>query len=220
MPVSVFDQTLRCAFVKRLQNAIVQQEANLRSAQDLKPALDAIQQDRLRDYLRDQYVLPEGRAPKDSSRQIAYSADIFGRMIEDDVGVRNRLTDLLRGVGGLAAQFIGVIAPGSLGRLFWDYWVGLLILVAILAWVYGWLFADTHAKLLGERGIWVVVGLWFFSRVAGSLLAGLKVPRFLIRAIKWLPAIALFVLVVTGARHLPQDAQDFWHCLRQIAGSP
>lgn len=204
------DTSLRDDFVTRLQDAIVRQEANLRSTQDLAPAMQAIANHRLRAYMRDQYVLPDGPAPKNSARQIASAADIFGRMIEEDVGQRNRLTALLRRGGGFAAQLVGLLTPGSLGRVFWNYWLALFGVTAGLLFVLAWIAGQTQARTLGVYGMGATVLIWFLSRIIGNLLAGLKIPRLVIRLVKWLLAIAVVALILTGLVHLPRDAYDLW----------
>lgn len=227
------DEALREKFVSRLQDAIVQQEADLRrrqgvrtgvrkpqdQADDLTLAVDAIKRHRLREYLTNQYVLPEGPTPSDSARRIAYAADIFGRMIEDDVGRKNRLTILLRGAGGLAAQLVGLVTPGTIGRVFLNYWLALIMFAAGLLLGYAWIAGDDHARILGARGL-VAAGLtWIASKVVGGLLARPGVPYW-IRSLKWLPAIALVLLLWVGWRHLPQDAYDWWQHLWHPARLP
>ncbi len=220
------DQALRDQFVRQLQEAIVQQEADLRhrqggrpghrtprdQADDLTLAVEAIKRNRLREYLTNQYVLPEGPNPSDSARRIAYAADIFGRMIEDDVGRRNRLTSLLRSAGGLAAQLVGLVTPGTIGRVFLNYWLALIMSAAGLLLAYAWIAGDDHARLLGARGLGAAVLTWIFSKIIGGLLTRPGVPAW-VRPLKWLPAVAFVLLVWIGWRHLPQDAHDWWQHL-------
>jgi patatin-related protein len=202
------DEALRNDFVKRLRDAIVRQEADLRSSQDLAPALQAIRDGRLADYLKNQYTLPPDPAPSDSARRLAYAADIFGRMVEEDVGTKNRITGLLRSVGGLAAQLVGLLTPGTVGRIFSNYWLALFALAAGLLRVYGWIAGDGHAKDLGNAGLGAAVVLWFVSWTVGQLLSLPRIP-FWIRTLKWLPAIALIIVVVIGLLHL-HDVVDAW----------
>lgn len=223
------DRALRDEFVSRLQNAIVQQEADLRRrrdgrrardrADDLTLAVEAIKRNRLRDYLTNQYVLPEGPKPSDSARRIAYAADIFGRMIEDDVGKKNRLTGLLRSAGGLAAQLVGLVTPGTIGRVFLNYWLALIMLAAGLLLAYAWIAGDDHARILGARGLGAAVLAWVFSKIIGGQLARPGVPVW-IRPLRWLPAIVFVLLVWIGWRHLPQDAHDWWQHMWHAARSP
>ena len=209
------DEALRNCFVMRLQDAIVKQEANLRSTQDLAPALKAIQEHRLREYLEDQYALPEGPARTDSARQIANSADIFGRMIEEDVGQKSRMTTWLRSIGGIGAQLIGLLTPGGLGRIFWNYWLALFGLMAALLWAFGSAFRDNHASALGAYGLGAALLIWFVSWMFADWLARAGVPRwiFVVRVLKWLPGIALLVLLVIGLLHVPEEALNFWQAI-------
>jgi hypothetical protein len=68
--------------------------------------------------------------------------------------------------------------------------------------------------ILGNRGLGAAVLVWFLSWVTSRLLAGSGIP-FWIRSLKWLPAIALFVLVMIGLRHMREDTlylwQRIWH---------
>jgi len=214
------DKALRQDFVTRLQDAIVQQEANLRSTQDLAPALQAIANHRLGAYMRDQYVLPDGPAPKDSARQIASSADIFGRMIEEDVGQKNRLTVLLRSGGGLAAQLVGLLTPGSLGRVFWNYWLALFGVTAGLLFVLGWIAGQPQAKTLGAYGVGAAILVGVLAGIIGNLLVRVRAPSLAIRLISSLLAIAFVVLMLIGLVHLPRDAHDVWQRIWHPGGGP
>ncbi|HEV2282806.1 MAG TPA: patatin-like protein [bacterium] len=214
------DEKIRNCFVTRLQNAIVRQEATMPSAPDLTCALQAIADKDLQAYLQDRYKLPGDPPPKESARQIAEATDIFGRMIEEDAGVKNRAIDLFRRAGGIAAQLVGLLTPGTLRRVFWNYWVALLGVMGAVLWVFASIVRDNHAKTLGEYGIGAALLIWVLSWISGTLLAGVKTPGllFVFRAVRWLPGLVLFALVVIGALHVPQTAQDLWHRILGMAG--
>jgi patatin-related protein len=217
------DEDLRTDFVRRLQRAIVEQEAKLRNLNSLAPALDAIQkaaatpsEDPLQDYLLNHYVLPCGPKPKDSARQIAQAADILGRMIEEDLGEKNKLTGLLRSIGGIGAGLVGLLSPGGLGRVFWNYWLALLGLMAALLWLLASFAGEKRAKILGIYGVVAVVLVWFISWIIGRVLAGKRVPVYVVRVFKWLPAVAVVVLVIIGWLHLPEELQNLWRRLAHV----
>lgn len=210
------DEGLRKAYVARLQNAIVTQEAQLRTGSELAPALEAIALNRLEPYLRCQYLLPDAPPPKDSARQIAQSADILGRMIEDDLGKKGKPTALLQSVGGLAASLVGFITPRSLGRVFWNYWLALLGLASAVLLLIAWVAGNDGLKTLSEYGIFAVLVVWFLSRSIGNWLSGKGVPHYLVRVVKWLSALAVVVLAVIGILHFRQDAEALWRKLSSL----
>jgi patatin-related protein len=219
------DKALRDKFVSDLRSAIIRQEADLRSSNDLEPALRAIQDGRLADYLTNQYTLAPAPAPSDSARRLGHAADIFGRVIEDDLRVKSRVTGFLRSFGSLAVQVVALLTPGKLGRVFLGYWLELLGLSAVLVRVYGWLAGDGHAKYLGNAGLALVVVLWLTSWAAGSLLGRPRIP-FWVRSLKWpvaiafiLVAIAFIVVILIGVRHW-RDVLDVWRWLWRAVVSP
>ena len=212
------DKPLRDDFVKRLQNAIVIQENNLRSTQYLAPAVRAIDGDRLQSYLRDQYLLPKWPTHKDSVRRIAEAVDIFGRMIEEDVGKKNRLTNWLRTGGGLVAQLVGLLAPRSFGRVFWDYWLALFGATSVVLFILASIIGQEQARTLGLYGMGATVVVWILSGIIGKLLDGLKVPKVVVRVAKWMLAAAVIVLIAIGIVHFRQEASDAWHRLLRMFG--
>lgn len=211
------DQALRDAFVSDLRSAIIRQEADLRSSADLEPALRAIRDGRLADYLTNRYTLPPDPPPGDSARRLGRAADILGRMIEDDLQVKNRITGLLRGFGSFVVQAVALLTPGTLGRVFVRYWLELLALSAALVRAYAWLAGDGYAKSLGNAGLALVVVLWLASWAAGSVLESPRLP-FWARSLKWLAAIPLVVVLAIVVRHW-RDVLDVWPWLwRMVAG--
>jgi hypothetical protein len=201
-------------FVKQLRAAIVRQEAR-NSKLDLAGALRAIERDDLQGYLasEDGYTLPDWPESKQSARQMADAADILGRMVEEDVGTKNRATGLVRTGGRLAAQLVGLLTPGGLGRVFWDYWLALFGVAAGLLWVFGSIVRDEHTRTLGAYGVGAAILAWFLSLFVGSLLAGFKVPGFVINVVKVFAAIGFLMLLGIGLLHVPRDAQDLWRWL-------
>jgi len=142
------DRERKDEFVKRLQNAIIEQEAP-RSKIDLTPALAAARQGTLPNYLKFQYKLPERADPSQSASQVAKATDILRRMIEADLGVKNGTTERLRNLAKLAASVIALVTPGGMGRVFLKYCLQLLGLMAVLMVITGWLAQKTEVERVG-----------------------------------------------------------------------
>jgi patatin-related protein len=204
------DQACRDGFVKSLQEAIVKQEADRWVR--LEPALPALQQGTLKQYLEDKYEVPGPPPAAQSASQIAKATDILGRMIEEDVGIKNSTTQKLRTLARAAEGVIALLVPGTLGRAFLNYWLELLFVMSALMFLAGRLATDEGVKRFGQYGLAVAILLallaWAFGTLLGQKSAGEnKLPGHLVRFIKWVPALVLTILVLIGCRHFLEDWQ-------------
>jgi hypothetical protein len=210
------DQACRDGFVQRLQEEIVKEEA-ARWVR-LEPALAALQQGTLTQYLEDKYEVPGPPPASQSARQMAEATDILGRMIEEDVGIKNSMTKKLRALARAAEAVIALLVPGTLGRVFLNYWLELLFVISALIFFAGRLAADQGVKRLGEYGLAGVILLavlaWIFGTLLGQKSADEnKLPGHIVRFIKWVPALVLTILVLIGFRHFLEDSQAFWEAI-------
>jgi len=63
-------------------------------------------------------------------------------MIEEDVGLKNGITRRVRTLARTAVGVIGWIVPGTLGRVFLNYWLELLFVMSALMFLAGRLAGD------------------------------------------------------------------------------
>jgi patatin-related protein len=201
------DHDKKDCFVKRLQMAIIEQEED-RCTLDLSPMLEAAKQCKLADYAGSKYKLPDAPTRADSAQRIAKAADILGRMLEEDVGVKNSTTSMLRSVASIAVTGVAFLSPGSLKRVFLNYCLELIALAGFLLYVLGGFGKMPQARSEGEIIMAGVVVLAFLVFLFGFYLAN-KLPAFAVRFLKWIPGLVLAVLVVIGCRHFPEDAGRF-----------
>ena len=202
------DKACREGFVKCLQNAIVEQEA-ARCTIDLAQALQASRQGNLRQYLGCRYKVPDPPKPAKSASQLAKAADILGRMIEEDVGTKNGITGTLRNLAQIAEGVVALLTPGGLGRVFFNYWLQLLGLMILLLFLLGKFGEYPTIERFALIGLALIILLAVVASILGSLLAK-TLPAYVVRVIKWLPAVVVAVLTLIGCRHFQQDWQGFW----------
>lgn len=197
------DKEMRERYIDRLRCAIVIQEVG-RNRIDFRPAEEWCKQGRLTEYLLEKYQLPTPPEPATSASQIARAADIFGRMLEEDVGVKNKATGLLRTIGRMVLGALALLVPGSLGRVFLHYWLQLILVLSVVAFAAGALFGKPGVRWVGIEGIAAVALATIVAWITGDLLTGKK-RGLLTPAIKWIPAIVLTLLVILGCMHLPNE---------------
>jgi len=214
---STGDAALRLKYIARLRRAIVEQESKLRSTTALVPALAAPD---LAEYLEKTYTIPAPPEPSESARQIADAADILGRMMEEDVGVKNAATARYRSAAAVAAKIIAVLAPGSLGRVFTTYWLQLIFLMAIALALLGSVLGDGHLVLIACIGVASVFSVDRLATViAGCLKAGslkgdpatYEKRLRMLNWLRWVVALALTVLVVIGLLYFGMALHDLAH---------
>jgi patatin-related protein len=211
------DQACRDGFVKSLQEAIVKQEAARWVG--LEPALQALQQGTLKQYLEDKYEVPGPPPTAQSASQMAKAADIFGRMIEEDVGIKNSTTQKVRALARTAERVISLLVPGTLGRVFLNYWLELLFVMSALVFLAGRLARDAGVERFGQYVLAGTILLALLAWILGTRLGQnsadeSKLPRHMMRFIKWIPALVLTILVLIGCRHFLEDSQALWEAIR------
>jgi patatin-related protein len=205
------DKDDRDGYVRDLQQIIVQQEA-ARCKINLGPA---VQTSDLPQYMESKYELPDPPPPAQSASQIAKATDILGRMIEEDVGVKNSATQKLRTLARVAVRVIALIEPRKLGRVFLNHWLALLVVMSVLNIVAGWVAGISGVERFGWFGLVGVILLTALASVFGDLLAKPsiaqhKLPRPIVRFVKWLPAVVVTVLAMIGGWYLWVNWQSFW----------
>jgi patatin-related protein len=217
----VRDKDDKDGYVKRLQEAIVRQEAARWSK--LEPALKEITNGTLVPYLEEKYVLPDPPPAAQSATQIAKATDILGRMVEEDVGIKNSVTEKVRFLARIAVKVIALIVPHKLGRVFLNHWLVLLAVMSVLDIVAGWFAKKSQVELFGWFGLLAAILLAALSMFFGDLLTKKstvednKMPGHLVRYLKWLPALVLTILVLIGCRHFTEDWHVFWLRVRDLA---
>lgn len=209
------DKACKEDFVRRLQTAIIAQEA-ARCTLDLAPAVQASREGTLQLYLKDKYKMPDPPDRAKSARQIAKASDILGRMIEEDVGVKNGMTGTLRSLGQIAEGTVALLTPGGLGRAFLNYWLQLLALMTLLFYLFGKFGNDPGVAHFALIGFALVALLAVAASVLGSFLAK-RLPAYVVRMVKWFPAVVLAVLALIGCRHFHEDWQSFLLRIHDLA---
>ena len=199
------DAAHRDELVRELRTAIVRQYEK-ESHVGLSPALLVPD---LSSYLLHQYELPGSPPRGQSASQIAEATDILGRMIEEDVGAKNGLTGSLRRLGRIAEGILALLAPGSLGRVFFKYWLELLFVMTVLFLVIGRIAQNTEVANVAFVGLVVVLLMMILASIAGMWLSG-PLPRAVKLLLAWIPALIVTMLLVVGYRHFPEDWRVLW----------
>jgi patatin-related protein len=210
------DKEMKDCYIQRLQRAIVEQEA-ARSRIDLSLAVAAANKRALPQYLKDQYQLPGWPDRDQSASQIAKASGILGRMFEEDRGGKNRATDFLRSAGALTTRIIGLLAPRSLWQAFLTYWFQLLLVMTLLFAALGELLINKPVRNFALTSFVVVLAAWLLAWVFSEWL-GRTLPKYVVRLLQWVPALALILLIVVGVRHFPEDWQLLWRRISEIIG--
>jgi patatin-related protein len=200
--------------VRRLQEAIVRQEAAGWSK--LEPALKAIERGTLFTYLAEQYKVPDPPPAAQSATQIAQATDILGRMVEEDVGTKNSITQKLRTLARVAVRVIALIEPRKLGHLLLHHWLVLLGVMSVVNIVAGWVARKSEVQRFGWLGLFGVVLVAVSAAFFGDLLdkkpidASNRLPRPWVHLVKWFPALVVTVLALIGGWHFGEAWKIFW----------
>ena len=196
------DQACKDGFVKTLREAIIREEASRWSR--LVPAVSAIKDGNLVQYLTDKYEMPEPPPRAQSASQIAKATDILGRMVEEDVGVKNGISQNVRTLARIAIGVISLIVPRSLGRVFLSHWLVLLGVMSVINIIIGRLAGKSEVDRFGWIGLASVLLVTALASILGNYLAN-KLPGYVIRLLKWIPALLVTVLVLIGCYHFFDD---------------
>jgi hypothetical protein len=165
--------------------------------------------EKLRDYLRDDFQVPEGLEATASLRTLARGTRVTGQVLSGLAGEQRLLSRpaaLMIRSGTFLWGLVEVSVPRSLPALLFRYWLSLLTLVEVILIVGGALLGQPGAQRLGWTALLLTVAARLTVAVVAGWLRGRKRPLRL--AAGAVLAAVLALAFVEAAFHLNDDVQE------------